>query len=173
MATECFVKTRKNRCGTFGTLVTKETEPATVADLDREARWFRTVGHLITRVTRVAVSLNSVEFPGYPYTESGFEVEFECGAVGYVPNRPHSELDGLVVNGKGYLHGLAVWRKRGKIVGNPVPWALTKHGPRARLNPDRLPRVCAAELYSRAAGSGDNWGPVYRERVCTDSAAAS
>ena len=134
--------------------------PATVQDLNQSARWFQTVGNEVHTVERVQVrrySLSAVTGqPGEPYTTEGFEVSFKNGARGFIMAHGHQELDALVVGQKGYLHGLAVWRKHRHIVGVPTPWFRAQQGARARLNADRAPRCCAAELYARAAGKP--WG---------------
>lgn len=157
--TETFVETRRNKITSWQTRVTVTRVPAAVSDLSQTARWLLTVGVAnIVSVELLKIERQSVDFPSsHPYVEEGFEVRFACGAVGYVNRyREQQELDALVVGTDGYLHGLAVWRKRGHIVGSPVPWIGTKFGRRARLNPDRLPRCCAAELYARAQGRP--WG---------------
>ena len=150
--------TLKNKVHTWQMTVTVERTPATVADLG-ESRWLTTVGaDQVVSVTRLSVAQNNVKFPHPdPYTERGFEVVFKCGAIGFVNVRqPHQELDAVIVGTKGYLHGLAVWRKHGHIVGTPVPWFRAQRSARGYQNPDRAPRCCAAELYARAAGKP--WG---------------
>lgn len=153
--TETFVEMSRNKSTSWQTRVTVTREPAAVSDLSQTARWLLTVGAAnIVSVELLKIERQSVDFPSsHPYVEEGFEVRFACGAIGYVnKHREQQELDALVVGTEGYLHGLSVWRKRGHIVGSPVPWLRTKFGRRSRLNPDRLPRCCAAELYARAQG---------------------
>ncbi len=151
--------TNKNRVHTWQTLATVESLPATVADLNLNARWFHTVGDQVRGVTRVQCSMNDVLFPHpSPPVTAGFEVVFQCGAIGFVPDRDHPELDALLVGTKGYLHGLAVWRKRGFIVGTPVSWFRAQPSERGYQNPNSAPRCCAAELYARARG--ESWGTV-------------
>lgn len=157
MTTTTFIETTKNKFATWETRVTIERTEATVLDLDQNSRWYQELRGEIVSVERVKVSREDVEFPRNPYVENGFEVTFKCGARGYVPaDRRHQELDALVIGTKGYLHGLAVWRKRCWIVGAPTPWFRAQQGPRKRLSPERAPRCCAAELYARAAGKP--WG---------------
>lgn len=158
MSTETFVETRRNKLTSWQTRVTVIRTAAKVEDLNRKARWFQTVGAEVVKVERVSVTRNSVEFPNSsPYEEKGWEVTFKCGARGYVTDyRDGSELNALVVGTKGYLHGLAVWRKHGNIVGSPVPWFMAQPSARKRQNANTAPRCCAAELYARAAGKP--WG---------------
>lgn len=158
MNTTTFIETRKNRLTSWQTRVTVEKTEATVSDL-RDARWLQTIGaDQIVKVERCKVTRQSVEFASsHPYIEEGWEITFECGARGWVTDyRDGSELNALVVGTKGYLHGLAVWRKHGNIVGSPVPWFLAQPSARKRQNANTAPRCCAAELYNRAAGK--SWG---------------
>lgn len=160
MKTTDYIETTKLSLFTHRVHVVVTKVPATVADLNQSARWFQTVGHEVHTVERVQVSRYSLSSvtgqPGTPYTTEGFEVSFKCGARGFVRADGYQELDALVVGQKGYLHGLAVWRKHKHIVGTPTPWFRAQQGARARLNADRAPRCCAAELYARAAGQP--WG---------------
>jgi len=154
MNTTTFTTNRRS----WKTRVTVEHTPAAITDLNQNARWFQTVGSEVVSVTRVKVTHQSVDYPSStPYTEEGWEVTFKCGARGYVnANKEWPELDALVVGTKGYLHGLAVWRKHKNIVGSPVPWFGAQPSTRARQNANTAPRCCAAELYARAAGKP--WG---------------
>lgn len=155
--TETFIKGRSNKLTSWQTRVTVEKTSATLADLDQTARWFQTVGSEVVSISRVKVTHQDVTFPGNPYSEEGFEVTFKCGARGYIVEyRDWSELNALVVGTKGYLHGLAVFRKRGNIVGSPVLWFGAQPSARGRQNANTAPRCCAAELYARAAGK--SWG---------------
>lgn len=157
--TETFVKTHRNKFYPRQTHVTVVRTEARKLDLDLTARWIKTIGATeIVKVVRVTVIQNDVQFPAKtPFEDVGFEVTFKSGAVGYVnAHREHQELDALLVGTKGYLHGLAVWRKHGNIVGTPCAWFSAQKGPRARLNPNTAPRCCALELYYRAAGKP--WG---------------
>jgi hypothetical protein len=149
-----FDKITKN----WKTRVTVEKTPATIADLDQNARWFQTLGSEVVSVERVKVTHQNIEYPSTsPYAEQGFEVVFKCGARGYIVEyRDGSELNALIVGTKGYLHGLAVWRKHKNIVGSPVPWFGAQASARGRQNANTAPRCCAAELYARAAGKP--WG---------------
>ena len=132
---------------------------ANVSDL-KAARWMEHVPVAsIVKVARVKVWGTDSQFPTpagvVPAYDCGWEVTFRSGAVAYVTDYAdgHSEINALVVNGKGYLHGLAVWRKRGHIVGSPCPWFRTQASARGKLlNPNTAPRCCALELYERAAG---------------------
>jgi hypothetical protein len=157
---ETFIETSKNRLTSWQTRVTIEYGAATVSDLDQKARWFKEVGQFVTAVRRVKITRQDVTFSnGNPVSDEGFEVDFECGAKGWIcERRDWAELDALVVGTKGYLHGLAVWRKRGHIVGSPCPWFRAQKSARSRQNPNSAPRTCAAELYVRAAGKV--WPPV-------------
>ena len=157
MTTETFTETCRQPLNgyTWEVTVSVTRTPLSVGHLNQEARWFQTVGSEVTKVEWVSVSRLS-DLGGTPYTEAGFEVTFKCGAVGYVTAGPHEELNALVVGGKGYLHGLAVWRKHGNLVGSPVPWFQCQWGARKRLKANSAPRCCAAELYARAAGKP--WG---------------
>jgi hypothetical protein len=146
----------KNKVHAWEVVVTIERTPATVADLG-ESRWLSAVGaDQIVSVERIAVSQSTVLYPSPSRPEGGFEVLFKCGARGFVNGHEFQELDALLVGTKGYLHGLAVWRKRGHIVGTPVPWFRAQRSVRTYQNPNRAPRCCAAELYARAAGQ--SWG---------------
>jgi hypothetical protein len=156
-STETFVETSKNKLTSWETTVTVERTPATIEDLDWSARWFETVGAQVAKVERVKVTRKTDT--STPYTETGFEVTFLCGAKGWITvygGAQGAELNALVVGGKGYLHGLAVWKKRSYTVGNCVPWFTAQMGARKRLNANTAPKCCAAELYARAAGKP--WG---------------
>jgi hypothetical protein len=134
---------------------------AKVSDL-KKARWMQHVPVAdVVQVRRVKVWATDPTFPSTlePAYDLGWEVTFRSGALAYVTdyNDGHSEINALVINGKGYLHGLAVWRKRGHIVGTPCAWFRTQKSVRGKpLNPNTAPRCCAAELYARAAGK--SWG---------------
>lgn len=160
MTTTTFTETRKNKLTTWHVTVTVEKTPATISDLNQEARWFKTVGSEVVSVERVKVTRQDADFPSaHPYIEEGFEVTFKCGARGYITEYLrdiHAELNALVVGTDGYLHGLAVFPKRGNIVGTPVPWFTAQPSKRGRQSANRAPRCCAAELYARAAGKA--WG---------------
>lgn len=155
MSTETFIETLKP--GNIQISVTIERTPAAVSDLNTSARWYQTVGTEVTSVERVKVTRESVSFPGNPMVTEGFQVSFRCGAVGWITEyRESAELDALVMGTKGYLHGLAVWRKHKHIVGHCTAWFRCQRSARARMNPDSAPKCCAAELYARAAGKP--WG---------------
>jgi hypothetical protein len=154
--TESFVEVGKNKITSWETTVTVERTPATIDDLDWKSRWFMDVGSQIAKVERCKIT-RTFEKSSNPYVETGFEVTFLCGAKGWITvYRDYSELNALVVGTKGYLHGLAVWRKHRNIVGHCVPWFTAQMGDRKRLNANTAPRCCAAELYARAAGKP--WG---------------
>lgn len=156
MGIETYVETVRNRLTSWQVEVTIERREAEMSYLRADARWLKEVGRdNVVSVTSVKVGRRTTDFPqGTIYSEFGYEILFKSGAIGLVcPREPSSdELDALVVGSSGYLHGLAVWRKRGNVVGRPVPWLMTKQGARKRLNPNSVPRVCAAELYARARG---------------------
>jgi hypothetical protein len=134
---------------------------AQAADL-KKARWMEHVPVAdIVKVSRVKVWATDPKFPasaGFePPYDCGWEVSFRSGALAYITDYGdgHSEINAIVINGKGYLHGLAVWRKRGHIVGSPCAWFRTQAGSRGKLlNPNKAPRCCALELYKRTAGLG-------------------
>lgn len=140
---------------------------ATVADL-KKARWMEHVPVSdVLKVSRVKVWATDPKFPSTlePAYDLGWEVTFRSGAIGYITDYKdgHSEINALVINGKGYLHGLAVWRKRGHIVGTPCAWFRTQKSVRGKpMNPNTAPRCCALELYVRAAGKA--WPPIHTEK---------
>ena len=132
---------------------------AKVSDL-KEARWMEHVPVAdIVKVSRVKVWSSDPQFPASasfePPFDCGWEVTFRSGALAYITDygNGHSEINALVIGGKGYLHGLTVWRKHGHIVGSPCAWLRTQASARGKLlNPNTAPRCCALELYERAAG---------------------
>ncbi len=152
----------KNKISSWPVVITTTRTEVCIADMN--GRWLDHIG--VNQVVKVEhVKTHTVTGRTHTVTgsfgggsiEAGFEVTFKCGAIGFVSQRPHGqELDALIVGTKGYLHGLAVWRKRGHIVGTPVPWFRTQKSARAHQNPNTAPRTCAAELYARAAGKP--WG---------------
>lgn len=157
METQLTHLTFKNKVASFPVVVTTTRSPATVADLNPEGRWLKIIGaDQIEKIVRVKVNTRVGQYAltsnDSGYTESGFEVTFKSGAIGFVNNRDYQELDALIVGTKGYLHGLAVFRKHSQIVGTPVPWFRAQRSARGFQNPNTAPRTCAAELYARAAG---------------------
>lgn len=152
------ILTFKNRLVSWQMVNTIESVPAAVSDLNPEARWLKTIGiDQISSVRRIRCTMNTVLRPvPAPQATVGFEITFKCGARGFICHRDMPELDALIVGTKGYLHGLAVWRKHGRIVGTPVAWFIGQRSARGYQNANSAPRVCAAELYARAAGK--SWG---------------
>ena len=145
----------KNGSVTWQLEVTIEMAPATKADL--HSRWFDFCGHKVKSVKRIKVSARDCKHPGTGMTPMpAFEVEFENGSRGFVSDRgDHQELDALVVNGKGFLHGLAVWKKYRQTRGTPVSWFRAQPSARGFQNPNTAPRHCAATMYSLA--NGEEW----------------
>lgn len=155
--------TFKNKITTWARDFHVQRTDAKVSDL-KKARWMEHVPvETVVKVSRVKVWATDPKFPapaGFePGYDIGWEVTFANGVIAYITDYGdgRSEINALVINGKGYLHGLAVWRKRGHIVGTPCAWFRTQKSVRGRpLNPNTAPRCCALELYYRAAGK--SWG---------------
>lgn len=150
--------------------ITIEMMPATKADL--HSRWLNFCGHKIKNVRRINVSAQYVSTRDSGLSAKitptpAFEVEFENGSRGFVSDRgDHQELDALVANGKGHLHGLAVWKKYRQTRGTPVSWFRAQPSARGLQNPNTAPRECAATLYALA--TGEEWMTLV-ERVGGES----
>lgn len=156
MNTTTTTVTRKNKLQTWQFLVTIESEPVSLDDLS--GRWLDSVGRdQVMSAHKIRVMANDVKYPHpNPSSTPGYEILFKCGARGFVldrgPKNGGQELDALIVGTKGYLHGLAVWKKYGQTRGHCVGWFSAQRAVRGLQNPNTAPRCCAAELYARAAG---------------------
>ena len=153
-----------SRTGLFHTQVTITRTPVESLDVLKD-RWINTIGRdQVIKAEHIEISRVAL-IDGAPsnnaYVETGFEVTFKNGTIGYVTgNHTMQELDALRVSESHIvIHGLSVWRKHRFLVGSPTPWVRSLRGRRGFIQPENskvCKKGCAAELYARAAGR--SWG---------------
>src|SRR5947208_15599117 len=118
MTTTTTTVTFKNKLTSWKRDFHVQRTDAKASDL-KKARWMEHVSVAdIVKVSRVKVWSTDPQFlasAGFvPAYDCEWEVTFRSGAIAYVTDYPdgHSEINAIVIGGKGYLHGLAVWSKQ-------------------------------------------------------------